>query len=134
MAKAGDRRTAWPWRWSLATILVSSAAGGVHNPADTHWFRQRSPVERAAAMQHPVPSRFRNGIELIKRYDQSNAPRQGDAVGVRLYWRATEPQTRMCDLLAYDAITGDATSAGPDQGASRGRFEPRAAAGRCASS
>ena len=37
------------------------------------------------------------------------APRQGDAVAVRLYWRATEPQNaNVRPFLHLDAITGDA--------------------------
>jgi hypothetical protein len=61
-------------------------------------------------MQHPVHARFTNGIELIGYDLETGEPRQGEAVGVRLYWRALEPQgTNVRPFLHLDAITGDAT-------------------------
>ena len=102
---------AWrPAMMALATILVSTALVALVIGPHTRWFRQRSPVEAPAAMQHPVHARFANGIELIGYDLESGEPRQGDAVGVRLYWRATEPQlASVRPFLHIDAITGDAT-------------------------
>ena len=102
---------AWrPAMIALATILVSTALVALVIGPHTRWFRQRSPVEAPAAMQHPVHARFANGIELIGYDLESGEPRQGDAVGVRLYWRALEPQSaNVRPFLHLDAITGDAT-------------------------
>ncbi|MCU0503007.1 MAG: 6-pyruvoyl-tetrahydropterin synthase-related protein, partial [Anaerolineae bacterium] len=95
---------------ALATILVSTALVALAIGPHTRWFRQRSPVEAPAAMQHPVHARFANGIELLGYDLESDAPRQGDAVGVRLYWRALAPQNaNVRPFLHLDAITGDAT-------------------------
>jgi len=111
---AGERDQedlAWrPAMIALATILVSTALVAFVIGPHTRWFRQRSLVEAPAAMQHPVHARFANGIELIGYDLESDAPRQGAAVGVRLYWRATEPQlANVRAFLHLDAITGDAT-------------------------
>jgi hypothetical protein len=102
---------AWqPAMIALATILVSTALVAFVIGPHTRWFRQRSPVEAPAAMQHPVHARFADGIELIGYDLESGEPRQGDAVGVRLYWRALEPQrANVRPFLHLDAITGDAT-------------------------
>ena len=109
--KGDQEDLAWrPAMIALATILVSTALVALVIGPHTRWFRQRSPVEAPAAMQHPVHARFANGIELLGYDLESDAPRQGDAVGVRLYWRATEPQSaNVRPFLHLDAITGDAT-------------------------
>ena len=109
--KGDQENLAWrPAMIALAMILVSTALVAFVVGPHTRWFRQRSPVDAPAAMQHPVHARFANGIELIGYDLESDAPRQGDAVGVRLYWRATEPQSaNLRPFVHLDAITGDAT-------------------------
>jgi hypothetical protein len=109
--KGSREDLAWrPAMVALAAILVSAALVALVIGPHTRWFRQRSPVEAPAAMQHPVHARFANGIELIGYDLESDEPRQGDAVGVRLYWRALEPQSaNVRPFVHLDAITGDAT-------------------------
>jgi hypothetical protein len=98
------------WAPALAAILALTAVTILGIGPHTRWFRQRSPVAAPAAMQHPVHAMYANGIELIG-YDLSDeAPRQGDTLRVRLYWRTLEPQgADVRPFLHLDAITGEQT-------------------------
>lgn len=106
-----DHRAQWrPAMLALATILAVTAVVTLVIGPHTRWFRQRSPVEAPATMQHPVHTRFANGIELIGYDLEKNWLRQGETLDVRLYWRALAPQdTDVRPFVHVDAITGDAT-------------------------
>jgi hypothetical protein len=92
-----------------AIVLLTALVVIVIGPA-TRWFRLRSPVEQPAEMQQAVHARFANGIELIGFDLAERAPRQGDSVSVRLYWRALAPQPAdVRPFVHLDAITGDMT-------------------------
>ena len=103
--------TTWlPALAALGVILVLTGVAMVLIGPHTRWFRERSPVEAPAGMQHALHTRFANGIELLG-YDLSEeTPRQGETLRVRLYWRALEPQSSdMRPFLHLDAITGEQT-------------------------
>jgi hypothetical protein len=57
----------------------------------TGWFRRQSPPESPIGMQYPVHVQFANGVELIGYDLPQGEARQGDALSVRLYWRALKP-------------------------------------------
>ncbi len=112
-AEIGGKEVQADWRpamLALATILVITAVVTLAIGPSTRWFRQRSPVEAPATMQHPVHARFDSGIELIGYDLEDEAPQQGETLGLRLYWRALTPQdANVRPFVHLDAITGDAT-------------------------
>jgi hypothetical protein len=95
---------------AAATVVLLSAAVLLVIGPHTRWFRRDSPIEAPAGMRYPLHARFANGVELIG-YSVSNSPaRQGDTVGVRLYWRALRPQGgNSRPFLHLDSVTGDTT-------------------------
>ncbi len=112
-AEDGGKEERAQWQLAmlaLATILVVTAVVTLVIGPHTRWFRQRSPEAAPATMQHPLHVRFANGIELIGYDLEDDAPRQGETLGVRLYWRALAPQAaNVRPFVHLDAITGDAT-------------------------
>lgn len=112
-AQIGRRRSnaplsSWPGATGLILALTAIVLLGIG--PHTRWFRARSPVEAPFAMQHAVHARFANGIELLGYDLAEEAPRQGDTLNVRLYWRTVGPQTEnLRPFLHLDAIIGGQT-------------------------
>jgi len=114
-AARGDDRAPGPRRRVaplLAAAIILALAGAMFLVVEpsTRWFRQRSPVEAPAGMLHAVNARFANGLELIGYSLANENPRQGETLGVRLYWRALRPQdTPVRPFLHLDSPGGDVT-------------------------
>jgi len=112
-AGARSRPTAGPttgWPIAAGAILALTAVVLLGVGPHTRWFRQRSPVDAPAGMQHAVHTHFANGIELLGYDLADEAPRQGDTLNVRLYWRTEAPQAADArPFLHLDAITGGQT-------------------------
>jgi len=106
-------RGAAGWRPLLAAIVTIIILTGVKVllvEPHTRWFRLRSDVAAPAGMTHALHARFANGIELIGYNLGDAAPRQGDALAVRLYWRPLAPQAAdVRPFLHLDALTGEVT-------------------------
>lgn len=116
IAEHPERSPAVVWRDAVegciasGLILALTAVVVLEIGPHTRWFRQRSPVDAPAEMQHAVHARFANGIELLGYDLAEEAPRQGDTLSVRLYWRTTDPQAaNLSPFLHLDAITGGQT-------------------------
>jgi len=98
------------WPAAAVVILALTAVVMLGIGPHTRWFRARSPVDAPRAMQHAVHARFANGIELLGYDLAEEAPRQGDTLSVRLYWRTVEPQAvDLRPFLHLNAITGGQT-------------------------
>jgi hypothetical protein len=98
------------WLAAAVTILAVTAVLLLFVGPRTRWFRLHSSADAPADMETPLHARFANGIELIGYTLGLPAVRQGDAVEVRLYWRALQPQTEnVRPFLHLDSISGDAT-------------------------
>lgn len=98
------------WLAAAVAIVTLTAVMQFGIGPHTRWFRARSPVDAPRAMQHAVHARFANGIELLGYDLAEHAPRQGDTINVRLYWRTLIPQTaNLRPFLHLDAITGEQT-------------------------
>jgi hypothetical protein len=118
-AESGRGEAGWAGRtagrvpvWPIATglILALTAVVMLGIGPHTRWFRARSPVDAPLAMQHAVHARFANGIELLGYDLAEEAPRQGDTLSVRLYWRTVGPQAaNLRPFLHLTAITGGQT-------------------------
>jgi hypothetical protein len=107
IARAG-MTAGWPIAAGLILALTAVVMLGIG--PHTRWFRARSPVDAPRAMQHAVHARFANGIELLGYDLAEEAPRQGDTLIVRLYWRTVGPQAaNLRPFLHLDAITGGQT-------------------------
>lgn len=93
-----------------ATIVLLGGVKACLVEPHTRWFRRLSPVEAPATMQHPLHTRFANGMELIG-YDQlTETVRQGGELAVRLYWRAvTAQKVAVHPFVHLDAPAGDTT-------------------------
>ena len=110
---SGIERGAAGWRPLLVAVVTIAILTGVKVllvEPHTRWFRLQSDVAAPAGMTYTLHARFANGIELIG-YDVGDAaPRQGDALAVRLYWRPLEPQAAdVRPFLHLDALTGEVT-------------------------
>jgi hypothetical protein len=98
------------WLAAVGVILALTAVTILGIGPRTRWFRERSPVDAPAGMQHATHVRFANGLELIGYDLDDRAPRQGDTLNVRLYWRTLAPQeANLRPFLHLDAITGEQT-------------------------
>jgi hypothetical protein len=95
---------------AAGTILAMTAVLLLFVVPYTRWFRLRSSAEAPAEMEQPLHARFSNGIELIGYTLTRPAVLQGDAVEVRLFWRALKPQSEdVRPFLHLDSVTGDMT-------------------------
>ncbi len=95
---------------AIAVILLVTGLKALWIEPSTRWFRLRSPVEAPAMMQQAIGAQFANGAELIGYDIRRDAVRQGDALWVRLYWRALRPlDADFSPFLHLDAPTGEVT-------------------------
>jgi hypothetical protein len=107
-ASRSTQAPGWPVAAGMIVALTAVVLLGIG--PHTRWFRARSPADAPLAMQHAVHARFANGIELLGYDLAETAPRQGDTLSVRLYWRTTNPQAENArPFLHLDAITGGQT-------------------------
>jgi hypothetical protein len=108
---AGPREQPYQPAMIIAGLLLAATAFkvGVAGP-HTSWFRQQSPADRPAEMQYPTGTRFANGVELLGYSLSRRDVRQGDTLGVRLYWRALGPRPADArPFLHLDSLTGETT-------------------------
>ncbi len=108
-AYRSDTRPALLFAALLALLAVLKI--GLVEPY-TGWFRLQSSVERPAGMEHETAARFEGGVELLGYSLRRQEVTQGDALAVRLFWRAREPlRTDYRPYLHLDSPDGSATFA-----------------------
>jgi len=108
-AAAHSDGAAYAFGLGCVILLVALLKIGAVGPL-TRWFRERSPEDSPAAMQHPVHASFADGVELLGYDLSANEVRQGDELDLRLYWRGLQPHIDDAQPFVHlDAITGDVT-------------------------
>ncbi len=84
----------WSWPqalWLAVALLLLLVVKEAFVDPHTSWFRKRSPPDGVLGVEHPARVELAAGVRFLGYDLDEDVVRQGQALHLRLYWKATEP-------------------------------------------